>query len=217
VARYLPARRTAHVAEADSWYYDFEWSVSAPASDSAQYKLVMDKKFPLFKAYRTKRLTMHSLVGEPLSAPLASISHPIVGVESNCQRRALSVHTFGDSFASGGSLQISERVTLEDPFHLVSVTHAAIKTPLFTVRENLLFEVSGSLEVADGELMVFRILCSMPTDTFDNSDLVPSLGFDTCHIRGGMHAMLLLRGSHGGTWADLKGLMRVKLGGKAHA
>lgn len=37
--------------------------------------------------------------------------------------------------------------------------------------------------------MMFRVMYSILTGTFENSDLAPSLGLDTCHVHGEMHAI----------------------------
>lgn len=199
----------------DSWYYEFDRSVTEPAPDGLRYELSLQLQDPPFTAYATSGLPMHTLMIGIMLASLAALAHPFVGIESNYQRCAVFAHMYGDLFVDGGLLQISERPTPEDPFHMVAVAHMAIRTPILTARKFILFEVSGSLEDTNGELVVFKVACSMPADAVNIGQLAAShAGFSAQHVRGEMYITFLMRGTDGGTRTDLKVQSRVRLGGK---
>jgi hypothetical protein len=197
------------VHKRDSWYYEFERHVAAPGPDGLPYEQVRETKEPMFVGYATKASTIHSLAH--LSAPvsLAAMAHGSVGIESSYHQRAMFAHMYGDNFVDGGILQIAERPTSEDPFHFVGVTYSAFKQPVIRAREYVFFEHSGSVEDADGRLVVFKVARSMPADDV-NLDRVKSSGAQL--VLGEMNITFLMRSSHGGARTDMKvqGMLRLE-------
>jgi hypothetical protein len=183
------------VHKRDSWLYEFERHVAAPGPDGLPYELLMERDDPPLRAFVTRAATSHTLIRFSLPAPLASVTHGCIGMESSEHHRAMLAHMYGDNFVDGGILQISERPTPEDPFHLVGVTFLAVKVPVLKARRFVMFEHS-----------VFKVARSIPSQDAALAQLTPrskQLAF------GEMYVVLLLRSSHGGTRTDavLQGML----------
>lgn len=193
----------------DSWYYAFDRHVSAPGPDGLPYELARQTHDPPVRSYATKASTSHTLSHASLPASVSSITHGCVAIESSRHQRAMLAHMFGDSLVDGGILQIAERPTPLDPFHFACVSYMAVKTPVAKARKYVLFEHSGSVEDANGELLVFKVVRSMPCDAGKLAQVAPR----TADLEfGETYVTYLMRGTDAGRRTDIKSQTMLLLG-----